>query len=87
MGMYGSPYANNDYFGIDHTLGTFSRYQTIEEQFTDLISTIHDLGGKVMLDTLLRFGHIGRKRYDGCYAETMPVAGLFRAHGVEDDAA
>lgn len=46
-----------------------------------------EMGGKVMLDTLLRFGHMGRKRYDGCYAETMPVAGLFRAHAVEDDAA
>ena len=53
MGMYGSPYANNDYFGIDHTFGTFSHYQTIEEQFTDLTSTIHDLGGKVMLDMVI----------------------------------
>ena len=53
MGMYGSPYATMDYFGIDPTYGTFSQYQTIEEQFTDLTSTIHDLGGKVILDMVI----------------------------------
>ncbi|MCP4711097.1 MAG: hypothetical protein GY869_20955, partial [Planctomycetes bacterium] len=53
MGMYGSPYATNDYFGIDPTYATFSHYQTIEEQFTDLTSTIHDLGGKVILDMVI----------------------------------
>lgn len=38
-----------------------------------------DMGGKVYLDTLISFRHIGRKAYDGCYASTMPVAALFEA--------
>ncbi len=53
MGMYGSPYATNDYFGIDHTYATFSRYKTIEDQFVDLTSTIHGLGAKVFLDMVI----------------------------------
>ncbi|MBN1765955.1 MAG: glycogen debranching enzyme N-terminal domain-containing protein [Sedimentisphaerales bacterium] len=53
MGMYGSPYATTDYFGIDHTYGTFSRYYTIEDQFVDLTSTIHGLGAKVFLDMVI----------------------------------
>jgi len=53
MGMYGSPYATTDYFGIDHTYGTFSRYKTIEDQFIDLTSTIHGLGAKVFLDMVI----------------------------------
>ncbi|MBN2375414.1 MAG: glycogen debranching enzyme N-terminal domain-containing protein [Sedimentisphaerales bacterium] len=53
MGMYGSPYATTDYFGIDHTYGTFSRYKTIEDQFLDLTSTIHELGAKVLLDMVI----------------------------------
>jgi starch synthase (maltosyl-transferring) len=53
MGLYGSPYATTDYFGIDHTYGTFSRYKTIEEQFIDLTSTIHHLGAKVILDMVI----------------------------------
>ena len=53
MGMYGSPYANTDYFGIDQTYATFSRYKTIEEQFVDLTSTIHGLGAKVFLDMVI----------------------------------
>ena len=53
MGMYGSPYATTDYFGIDQTYATFSRYKTIEEQFIDLTSTIHALGAKVILDMVI----------------------------------
>jgi len=53
MGMYGSPYATTDYFGIDHTYGTFSRYKTIEDQFIDLTSTIHSLGAKIFLDMVI----------------------------------
>ncbi len=53
MGMYGSPYATTDYFGIDHTYGTFSRFKTIEDQFVDLTSTIHGLGAKVFLDMVI----------------------------------
>jgi len=53
MGMYGSPYATTDYFGIDHTYGSFSQYKTIEEQFIDLTSTVHGLGGKVFLDIVI----------------------------------
>jgi predicted glycogen debranching enzyme len=53
MGMYGSPYATTDYFGIDHTYGTFSQYKTIEDQFIDLTSTIHGLGAKVFLDMVI----------------------------------
>ena len=53
MGMYGSPYATTDYFGIDHSYGTFSRYKTIEDQFVDLTSTIHGLGAKVFLDMVI----------------------------------
>ena len=53
MGMYGSPYATTDYFGIDHTYGTFSRYKTIEDQLIDLTSTIHGLGAKVFLDMVI----------------------------------
>lgn len=36
-----------------------------------------DMGGKVYLDTLLTFRHVGRKAFEGCYASTMPVAALF----------
>ncbi len=53
MGMYGSPYATTDYFGIDHTYAKFSRYKTIEDQFIDLTSTIHGLGAKVFLDMVI----------------------------------
>jgi len=53
MGMYGSPYATTDYFGIDPAYGTFSRYKTIEDQFVDLTSTIHALGAKVFLDMVI----------------------------------
>lgn len=53
MGMYGSPYATTDYFGIDHTYAKFSRYKTIEDQFVDLTSTIHGLGAKVFLDMVI----------------------------------
>ena len=53
MGFYGSPYATTDYFGIDHTYGSFSRYKTIEDQFIDLTSTIHGLGAKVFLDMVI----------------------------------
>jgi starch synthase (maltosyl-transferring) len=53
MGMYGSPYATTDYFGIDHTLARFSRYKTIEDQFIDLTSSIHGLGAKVFLDMVI----------------------------------
>lgn len=31
-----------------------------------------DMGGKVHLDTLLRFKHYGEKAYEGCYAEHIP---------------
>ncbi len=53
MGMYGSPYATTDYFGIEHSYGTFSRYKTIEDQFIDMTSTIHGLGAKVFLDMVI----------------------------------
>lgn len=53
MGMYGSPYANTDYFGIDPVYGTFSRYKTIEDQFIDVTSTIHGLGAKVIIDMVI----------------------------------
>lgn len=53
MGMYGSPYATNDYFGIDPIYATFSRDKTIEEQFIDLTSSIHGLGAKVFLDMVI----------------------------------
>jgi starch synthase (maltosyl-transferring) len=53
MGMYGSPYATTDFFGIDHTYATFSRYKTIEDQFIDLTSTIHGLGARVFLDMVV----------------------------------
>ncbi|MBI9018390.1 MAG: glycogen debranching enzyme N-terminal domain-containing protein [Phycisphaerae bacterium] len=53
MGMYGSPYATTDYFGIDHTYGTFNRYKTIEDQFIDLTSTIHGLGARAFLDMVI----------------------------------
>ncbi|MCF7957587.1 MAG: glycogen debranching enzyme N-terminal domain-containing protein [Phycisphaerae bacterium] len=53
MGMYGSPYATTDYFGIDPTYGTFSRYKTIEDQFIDVTSTIHGMGAKVFLDMVI----------------------------------
>lgn len=33
-----------------------------------------DMGGQVFLDTLLRFKHMGRKAYEGCYAESLPVS-------------
>lgn len=42
-----------------------------------------DMGGKVWLDTLLCFKHIGRKAWTGCYAATMPVAALFDAAAAE----
>ena len=50
MGKYGSPYASLDFFAIDPVYARFSRYKTIEEQFIDLTSTIHFLGGKVLID-------------------------------------
>lgn len=53
MGMYGSPYATTDFFGIDHTYASFSRYKTIEDQFIDLTSTIHGLGARVFLDMVV----------------------------------
>lgn len=31
-----------------------------------------DIGGKVYLDTLLRFKHYGEKAYEGCFAEHIP---------------
>lgn len=37
-----------------------------------------EIGGQVFCDTLLRFKHIGRKAYEGCYAEDLPAAALFR---------
>jgi hypothetical protein len=30
------------------------------------------IGGKIYADTLLRFQHVGRKAYEGCYAEHLP---------------
>ena len=36
-----------------------------------------EMGGKVWRDTLLKFQHIGRKAWGGCYAETLPVAAMF----------
>jgi len=53
MGLYGSPYATTDYFGIDQGYGSFSRYKTIEDQFVDVTSTIHGLGAKVILDMVI----------------------------------
>jgi len=53
MGMYGSPYATTDYFGVEPTYATFSRYKTMEEQVIDLTSTIHGLGAKVILDMVI----------------------------------
>ncbi|MBN1437432.1 MAG: glycogen debranching enzyme N-terminal domain-containing protein [Sedimentisphaerales bacterium] len=53
MGMYGSPYATTDYFGIDHTYASFSKSKTIEDQFIDVTSTIHGYGGKVFLDMVI----------------------------------
>ncbi len=53
MGMYGSPYATTDYFGIDQSYGRFSRYKTIEDQFSDLTSTIHGLGARAFLDMVI----------------------------------
>ena len=38
-----------------------------------------DIGGKVYLDALLRFQHIGRKAWSGCYAESLNVASLIAA--------
>lgn len=38
-----------------------------------------DIGGKVYLDALLRFQHIGRKAWSGCYAESLNVAALIAA--------
>jgi hypothetical protein len=32
----------------------------------------NDIGGTVWLDTLLTFQHIGRKAFEGCYAECLP---------------
>jgi hypothetical protein len=34
------------------------------------------MGGAVYADTLLRFRHWGKKGFEGCYAETLPVACL-----------
>jgi len=53
MGMYGSPYATNVYFGIEHTYATFRHYKTIEDQFIDVTSTIHGLGARVLLDMVI----------------------------------
>lgn len=41
-----------------------------------------DMGGQVFLDTLLRFKHMGRKAYEGCYADDLPVAALYRLRAV-----
>ena len=73
MGQFGSPYATTDYFGIDHSYATFSQYQTIEDQFIDLTSTIHGLGARVFLDMVINhsgwaagihFTHPGWKMVD-----------------------
>lgn len=34
------------------------------------------MGGKVHLDALLKFQHIGRKRFEGCYADDLPASAL-----------
>lgn len=36
-----------------------------------------DIGGRIFADTLLHFQHIGRKAYDGCYAEHLPSSPHF----------
>ncbi len=36
-----------------------------------------DIGGKVWLDTLIEFKHIGRKAWGGRYADSMPIAAMF----------
>jgi hypothetical protein len=38
-----------------------------------------EMGGAVYLDALLRFHHVGRKRYTGCYADDMPASALIRS--------
>jgi hypothetical protein len=35
------------------------------------------IGGRIFADTLLHFQHIGRKAYDGCYAEHYPYSPHF----------
>lgn len=40
-----------------------------------------EIGGKVYLDALLRFKHMGRKAYEGCYAETFPIGMLVKKVG------
>jgi glycosidase len=47
-GTYGSPYAIKDYFSISHDLGTL-------EDFKSLVSEIHKLGIKIILDMV--FNH------------------------------
>lgn len=37
------------------------------------------MGGKVYADTLLRFRHWGKKGFEGCYAETLPVSEILEA--------
>ena len=36
------------------------------------------MGGKVYADTLLRFRHWGKKAFEGCYAESLPVSEIIR---------
>ena len=38
-----------------------------------------EMGGKVWLDSLLRFYHIGRKRYEGCYADDLPASSFIQS--------
>jgi hypothetical protein len=37
-----------------------------------------EMGGKVYLDALLKFSHIGRKRFTGCYADDLPASALLQ---------
>jgi hypothetical protein len=37
------------------------------------------MGGKVYADTLLRFRHWGKKGFEGCYADTLPVSAILAA--------
>ena len=61
MGKYGSPYASLDFFAIDSVYARFDRFRTIEEQFIDLTSTIHYLGGTVLLDIAINHTGWGSK--------------------------
>ncbi len=57
VGRFGSPYAGTDLFGIEPAYVTFNPYRTMEDEFVNLCSTIHHLGGKVFLD--IAINHIG----------------------------